>query len=765
MDTTSPTAVGDRIKLQYPVYKDIPSELLGAKILSKFPSLGTPTPTSNTTWTPGTSPVYTPPANSKTPYSPSGTNGTGGQATTKQVSREDLIAQAKAAGYSDAEINAYLSTQGMKGIQAAGQSPESQVRGGKTAGGFLNNVWSSGVQNAKDIGGALINVFNPDMEKNTVANLGRLAVGTAELFIPGKQKLEERPKAVAEFYKNRYGSWDKAKESIYKDPVGVALDLSVVMSGGSSILNKIGKVGKAEQAANIAKNIDPLVQTGRQLPKITKQIGKGKQALVERTALKSTKITPTRQLKFEKIAGVKIGKYMADHKLYALEDVTKAKTGLQQIYNDFVRTGKEVDKSLFISNIRKQAEALLARDKSATARATAAKMLDEAEYFTTQGNLTDTLITNTKSGYWGGVPESKIVDPTVLNFNKEMGKVGLKTLDEIAPGSARIGKQLQALNYLEDAMARGGNVGKSTNNFNILKPAGAGAAAGYAVGGAPGAAIGGLTTGIIDAPIGQRFISKVLNRSVPEGVKAGAGKIAEKSYQAGKLSSRVLPNVNQSIESKFQQPTLPTDQQTSDQSYTNDTSPTTQNQPVSYRTGASPEEWNLQIQKEMAQPVPNEKTIKFYEDQRDIEIKNQDKIAKGDSSGSQAKVAINILSQLQGLYGQVQQQGLTASDPGLYNRASGYVRGNWAALRQSSPEAATYTKTRKAFLSLITRGLGERGVLTNQDINRVKEALPNYDDTPEVAAKSWGVIMGILEEASKKEQNMLYVLPDISVVQ
>lgn len=60
--------------------------------------------------------------------------------------------------------------------------------------------------------------------------------------------------AVGDFYVERYGDWDKIKETMYEDPVGFALDLSTVLSGGGAIagkLDKLNKVSKASEAVNV----------------------------------------------------------------------------------------------------------------------------------------------------------------------------------------------------------------------------------------------------------------------------------------------------------------------------------------------------------------------------------------------------------------------------------------------------------------------------------------------------------------------------------
>lgn len=57
------------------------------------------------------------------------------------------------------------------------------------------------------------------------------------------------------------------------------------------------------------------------------------------------------------------------------------------------------------------------------------------------------------------------------------------------------------------------------------------------------------------------------------------------------------------------------------------------------------------------------------------------------------------------------------------------------AFLQTNPDAKTYQATRDAFLSMLTRAAGEKGVLTDRDVGRIKSALPDFNDTREVAEK------------------------------
>ena len=72
------------------------------------------------------------------------------------------------------------------------------------------------------------------------------------------------------------------------------------------------------------------------------------------------------------------------------------------------------------------------------------------------------------------------------------------------------------------------------------------------------------------------------------------------------------------------------------------------------------------------------------------------------------------------------------------------------AFSQSNPDVASYLQTRLAFLSLITRGLGEKGVLTNVDIERVNKAIPTQFTSRAVSKLNFQTIRQIIAGGIQK---------------
>jgi len=172
--------------------------------------------------------------------------------------------------------------------QEYSQKYGSGVEKPKTWGGLASNVVSSGANAVGGIISSVANVFNPDMKKNTVANVARLGLGTAQLLDPtlvlGTGQ-EETARNVGRFYDQRYGVSDAlkgdfkgAKQKIvntaYNDPVGAALDISSVIGGagalarGAGTASKVAGLSRAGQTLEkVSRFTDPLQVVGMGLGK------------------------------------------------------------------------------------------------------------------------------------------------------------------------------------------------------------------------------------------------------------------------------------------------------------------------------------------------------------------------------------------------------------------------------------------------------------------------------------------------------------------
>lgn len=106
------------------------------------------------------------------------------------------------------------------------------------------------------------NLVHPVMHPiDTMEGIGSTALGLMEKAgLYGHAGYEKNADAVGKMVMDRYGSVDNLKKTLASDPVGVAGDLSTVLTGGGSLAARApGILGKVGEAANVAgRVVDPL---------------------------------------------------------------------------------------------------------------------------------------------------------------------------------------------------------------------------------------------------------------------------------------------------------------------------------------------------------------------------------------------------------------------------------------------------------------------------------------------------------------------------
>lgn len=157
----------------------------------------------------------------------------------------------------------------------------------KTVTGFLGNIVKSGANLVKDTLGA---ISNPVETTKAITNT---SLGGIAKVVPGRQAQEDQFDALVSFYKERYGSIDKLKETAYSDPVGFASDIAT-FAGGAGVAAKVGNFGKAaEVASTVNKFTDPL-QAATAIPKAltpTGFVSKTAERLYQSALKPSTKLS------------------------------------------------------------------------------------------------------------------------------------------------------------------------------------------------------------------------------------------------------------------------------------------------------------------------------------------------------------------------------------------------------------------------------------------------------------------------------------------
>lgn len=198
---------------------------------------------------------------------------------------------------------------------------------------------------------------------------------------------------------------------------------------------------------------------------------------------------------------------------------------VQDSYDQLVKRGVKIDRKTYANSLMQQAIELENSADDPSTRQLVKSLMDEAEiqWNKVQG-MTDTQLTKTKSTAFQNATDEAINNPYKSSFSEQIGRSGVRALEEIAPGSEKIGTKLRGLTEAREVVGAKSNTGLGRQLFNALSPgfagAGIGAGLGYATGQNP------IATGAIGmgANIGMNN-PRVLNA-------------------AGKLFSKRLPNMS-----------------------------------------------------------------------------------------------------------------------------------------------------------------------------------------------------------------------------
>jgi len=165
--------------------------------------------------------------------------------------------------YAKSVASAYQTLKGGGQVSADPNNPSSTAAPqtqdqSPSVGGFLGNVVGSAANLAGGIGNAIMHPID------TVAGIANIGAGALERgvgAITGNQPQTNEAKTfdnVVNFYGQRYGgsSIEEVAKNIlhsaYTDPVGVAADASVLLSGGAAIAGKVGATADLTEAMRIA---------------------------------------------------------------------------------------------------------------------------------------------------------------------------------------------------------------------------------------------------------------------------------------------------------------------------------------------------------------------------------------------------------------------------------------------------------------------------------------------------------------------------------
>lgn len=136
------------------------------------------------------------------------------------------------------------------------------------------NVGPSAINFGKGIVDAVIHPID------TAKTMTELATGTVQHLLPKGLQAEsaigqrELASQVGQFYKDRYGSVDKALIAFRDDPVGVLADVSTVLTGGGAAATKIPGLAKAGAVVKKAgETVAPTALAGKAIAPVAKGLG------------------------------------------------------------------------------------------------------------------------------------------------------------------------------------------------------------------------------------------------------------------------------------------------------------------------------------------------------------------------------------------------------------------------------------------------------------------------------------------------------------
>jgi hypothetical protein len=416
-------------------------------------------------------------------------------------------------------------------------------------GDTIKNVPGSAVKTVKDTISPLLTPVQ------TVKNLGNLALGTAQLAIPGEQGQEKTAMDVGRYYVQKYGGPKRLANTFREDPVGVVADVAGLLSGGGAALKATGNLAKASKVANIGgkvsrlgNTIDPLMVAGRASRPAFRGVGRATGAVSDVIGRKAqkfnktdieaiTKATGTDPLTYARQEGLPIA--ATNKSVGQLQDIISS---VKDKYNSMVRTGKQVNRQDYARDIKAQADALLQRSDTPSTRALAQQLYEEAKYqMKNTAPMTDDLLAGTKSEAFSNASKSQINDPLISGREEKLGRASVETLEQYAPGSKELGKKQRGLIEYRDKLRSQANTGQGTQLLNLFKPAGAGLLAGAGagsfipgLGNIAGGILGATAATIANSPQFLAAASNALNRASQLQLPPSAIRALEKAVDAGR---------------------------------------------------------------------------------------------------------------------------------------------------------------------------------------------------------------------------------------
>lgn len=397
-------------------------------------------------------------------------------------------------GAQEAEIDGYLATEGVTPSQLQAKP----VNDGFQVGEMLKNIPGS----AKNYAGSVIQPFlHPVDTINTFRQLG--LEGTKDAFI--------------RTYKDRYGSVDKALQTLEQDPVGALADLSFILTGPTALAAKApGMVGKAGSAANrIAKAIEPLNVAKGGARSVAKLIPETAPISLYESSAKFSTTLP--QAKRAEMAGtaLKYGALPTGKGMDKISAVMQELDGkITSLVDDATKAGRQIPKAKLYQFLGEAKQSLggvkVAAPQDLRQFKATVKAFDKYLKSINKSRLTPNEVQAFKRDAYKHINFDRSQGAAKLGAEearKAMARGAKSAIEDVVPEAKGINEDLSKLIDLQEPLSRAaGRIG-NRDITGIMAPLniGAGTAAGGAAGGTLGLAMSLLERPTIKARIARRL--------------------------------------------------------------------------------------------------------------------------------------------------------------------------------------------------------------------------------------------------------------------
>jgi len=451
----------------------------------------------------------------------------------------------------------------------------------KSVGGFIGNVGKSALSNVGAIGSAILHPID------TVGNVAKTSIGALQLLRPGEQGYEPYARNVGNFYKQRYGGLSNIGNTLYNDPVGAALDASVVLGGAGAVTKgvgeaaKIGELGKiGEGLSTASRMVDPFQLAGRGVSEtVGRTVPKASQTLLKRSEniLTQGMGNPKALEKVKGVSPVTMNELFKKYNLYDRTPETFAEAANQagQTTKNLVAQAGAMGTKVDVPTIIKRFNDEIAKfhsqaQTSDKAAAVEAELVRRREMFLNSiqnPNVSTPLAVNVsdvgkiKSQFQSDIPQSSFGMPT-QEVGKNQGitrayKTLLGGMEDVAPGIKQAGREQSALIKLQEMAKAAEARGSVRRGINFTKLGGAGL--GGLIAGFPGAIAGYVGESLLNTPkvlAGQsKIVENMGNFLQKASLPKSFGSTLNTTYNLGKVG-RVTNNqkiLEQSAQPKYQE--------------------------------------------------------------------------------------------------------------------------------------------------------------------------------------------------------------------